>query len=111
VGGGNNVLQDGDQCTVEIDPSSLTAEWIVKNRPIRLCCLYCTCTCLAVQAIEYFSRRFFVHKTKPNLINVLRFLAEMLRAIEASQNRFDAMEKSISDDVFVAMAASRSNRS
>jgi len=40
-------------------------EWAIKYRPLRLCCLYCTCTCLAVQTIQHFNRRFFLPKMKP----------------------------------------------
>jgi len=45
-----------------------------KNRPLRLYCLYCTCTCLVVQAIQYFNRRFFLHKTEPKLDKCVKIL-------------------------------------
>jgi len=54
--------------------TNTNTEWAIKNRLLRLCCLYCTCTRLAVQAIEHFNRHFFLHKTKPKLGNCVKIL-------------------------------------
>jgi len=52
-----------------------------KNRPLRLCCLYCICTPLIVQAISHLNNRYVTYRMKPKpnkcakilRVNIIRY--------------------------------------
>jgi len=83
-----------------------------KNRLLSLCCLYCTCTCLAVQTIQ----SSFVSTQDETKIWQMRynFTQKYYDIIEAPQKLLYTvtMGKYISDDAFiVSMTASCSSQS